>query len=79
MKKATVFFFNLETHKKTKSSVHKVFNREGVLITDPKRILQETHNFYSNLCKQDSLSPSEDILNLFLNNPKIRKLSINET
>ena len=55
--------------------MRKVFNREGVLITDPKKILQETRNFYSNLCKQDPLSPSEDILNSFLNNPKIPKLS----
>ena len=57
--------------------MRKVFNREGVLITDPKKILQETYNFYSNLCKQDPLSPSEDILNSFLNNPKIPKLSDN--
>ena len=46
-------FLNLETHKKAKSSVRKVFNREGVLIADPKKILKETYNFYSNLCKQD--------------------------
>ena len=57
--------------------MRKVFNR-GVLITDPKKILQETCNFYSNLCKQDPLSPSEDILNSFLNNPKIPKLSDND-
>ena len=61
-------------YKKAESSVCKVFNREGVLITDPKKILQETHTFYSNLCKQDPFSPSEDILNSFLNNPKIPKL-----
>ena len=57
--------------------MRKVFNREEVLITDPKTILQEIHNFYSNLCKQDPLSSSEDILNSFLNNPKILKLSGN--
>ena len=65
--KSNKYFLYLETHKKAKSSVRKVFNREGVLITDPKKILQETYNqFYSNLCKQDPLSPSEDILNSFL-------------
>ena len=58
--------------------MRKVFNREGVLIADPKKILQETHNFYSNLCKQDSLSSSENIVNSFLNNPKIPKLSDND-
>ena len=63
--KSNIYFLNLETHKKAKSSVRKVFNREGVLITDPKKILQETYNFYSNLCKQDPLSPSEDISNSF--------------
>ena len=62
--KSNIYFLNLETHKKAKSSVRKVFNR-GVLITDHKKILQETYNFYSNLCKQDPLSPSEDILNSF--------------
>ena len=46
---------------KAKSSVRKVFN------TDPKKI-------HSNFC---NLSPSEDILNSFLNNPKILKLSGN--
>ena len=57
--------------------MRKVFNTEGVLITDPKKILQEIHNSYSNLCKRDPLSSSEDILNSFLNNPKILKLSDN--
>ena len=69
------YFFKPKTHKKAKSSVRKVFNREGVLITDPKKILHEIYNFYSNFCKQEPLSPSEDVLNSFLNNPKILKLS----
>ena len=54
--KSNKYFLNLETHKKAKSSVRKVFKREGVLITDPKKILLETHNFYSNLCKLGPLS-----------------------
>ena len=76
--KSNKYFLNLETHKKAKSSVRKVFNREGVLITDPKKILHEIYNFYSNFCKQEPLSPSEDVLNSFLNNPKILKLSEND-
>ena len=40
------YFLYLESHKKAKSSVRKVFNNEGVLITDPKKILQEIQNFY---------------------------------
>ncbi len=53
-------------------------NNEGVLITDPKIFLQVFQNFYSNLCKRDSLSPSEDMLNPFLSIPKIPKLSNND-
>ena len=34
--KSNKYSLNLETHKKAKSSVHKVFNRERVLITYPK-------------------------------------------
>ena len=43
--KSNKYFLYLETYKKAKSSVCKVFNRERVLITDPKKILQETYNF----------------------------------
>ena len=76
--KSNKYFLNLETYKKAKSSVRKVFNDEGVLITDPKKILQEIQNFYSNLCKRDPLRPSEDMLNSFLNNSEIPKLTNNE-
>ena len=34
--KSSKYFLNLERHKKTRSSARKVFNREGVLITDQK-------------------------------------------
>ena len=76
--KSNKYFLNLETHKKAKSSVRKVFNSEGVLITDPKRILQEIQNFYSDLCKHDPLRPSQEMLNFFLNNSEIPKLTNNE-
>ena len=42
--KSNKYFLNLETHKKAKSSMRKVFNREGVLITDPTKILHEIYN-----------------------------------
>ena len=48
-KKSNEFFLNLETHKKAKSSARKVFDENGVLITDPRKILQEIQNFYSKL------------------------------
>ena len=72
--KSNKFFLNLETHKKAKSSVRKVFDDNGV----PKKVLQEIQNFYSNLCKLDLLSPSEDTLNSFLNNPEMPELSDND-
>ena len=40
--------------------------------------MQEIQNFYSNLCKRDPLRPTEDMLNSFLNNSEIRKLTNNE-
>ena len=73
--KSNSFFLNLETHKKAKSSVRKVFDNNAVLIMDPKKVLQEIQKFYSNLCKRDPLSPSEDTLNSFVNNPEMPKLS----
>ena len=76
--KSNKFFLNLETHKKAKSSVRKVFDDNGVLITDPKKILQEIPNCYSNLCKRDPLSPSEDSLNSVINNSEMPELSDND-
>ena len=76
--KSNKYFLNLETHKKAKSSVRKVFNDEGMLITDQKKILQEIQNFCSNLCKCEPLRPSEEMLNSFLNNSGIPKLTFNE-
>lgn len=76
--KSNKYFLNLETHKKAKSFVRKVFNDEGVLITDPKKVLQEIQQFYSNICKGDPLRPSEEMLNSFLNNSGILKLTNNE-
>ena len=49
-----------------------------MLITDPKKIPQEIQKFYSNLCKRDLLRPTEEMLNSFLNNSGIPKLTNNE-
>ena len=56
-----------------KFSIEKEF-----LLQTLKRFYRKRKNFYSNLCKQDPLNPSEDILNSFLNNPKIPKLPDND-
>ena len=52
-----------------------MFNKDGILITDPKKILQEIEKFYSDLYKADSLKPSENLLNSFLANPEIPRLT----
>ena len=51
--------------------MRKVFNKDGILITNPKGILQEIEKFYSDLYKADSLTPSENLLSSFLENPEI--------
>ena len=43
------YFLNLDNSNKKKSTVRKVFNREGKLTTDPKRIMNELEVFYSDL------------------------------
>ena len=63
------------SNNKSKSSVWKIFNGEGVLIADPQKVQQEIERFYSYLCKSDTLSPSENMLNYFLKNPDVPKLS----
>ena len=73
--KSNKYFLNLESHNKIKSSVRKIFNAEGTLITDPQKIRQEIESFYSDLCKNDTLSPPKTILTSFLGNPDIPKLS----
>ena len=43
--KSNKYFLNLETHKKAKSSIRKVFKNEGVLITDPKKFYRRLKIF----------------------------------
>ena len=50
-----------------------------MLITDPQKVQQEIEKeierFHSDLCKTDTLSPSDNTLNSFLKNPDVPKLS----
>ena len=55
--------------------MRKVFNKDGILITNPKEILQEIEKLYSDLYRADSLTPSENLLNSFLENPEIHRLT----
>ena len=76
--KSNKYFLNLESHNKAKSSVRKVFSREGFLVVDPRKVLQEIENFYSKLYQKDELDPSENLINSFLKNSQIPKLSVDK-
>ena len=64
--KSNKYFLNLESHRKAKSSVRKVFIEEELLVTDPKRILGVIEGFYSGLYKKDDLEPSKNLMNTSL-------------
>ena len=74
-RKSNKYFLNLELHKKAKSSVRKVFNKDGILDTHPKNVLKEIAKFYSNLYKADSAVSSENSRNAFFENPEIPRLT----
>ena len=62
-----------------KSSVRKVFSEEALLVTDPKKILGLIEGFYSGLYKKDDLEPSENLMNTFLENPLMPRLSVDDS
>ena len=69
---------NLESHNKAKNSVQKVFSKEGFLLVEPRKVLGEIKNFYSDLYQKDDLDPSENLINSFLKNSQIRKLLVDK-
>ena len=77
--KSNKYFLNLESHRKAKSSVRKVFSEEELLVTDPKKILGVIEGFYSGLYKKDDLEPSENLMNTFLENPLMPRLSVDDS
>ena len=50
-----------------------------MLVTDPKKILGVVEGFYSGLYKNDDLEPSENLMNTFLENPLIPRLSFDDS
>ena len=50
-------------------------NTEGTLVTDPKNVMHEIEKFYSTLYKNDGLTPSTTLLDYFLENPEIPRLT----
>ena len=71
--KNTKYFLSLESHKKAKSCVRKVFTKNGTLSSDPKIIMNELEDFYTGLYDSEDLVP--DCANLFLRHPEFPKLS----
>ena len=67
------YFLNLESHKKAKSCVRKVFTKKGSLSSDPKTIMNEIEDFYTDLYGLESNLP--EFADSFLQHSGIPKLS----
>ena len=66
-KKNNKYFLNLEKSNKKKSSVRKIFTRDGKLTNNPKKIMDELESFYANLYDGSSC-PSDSATSMFLDN-----------
>ena len=73
--KSNKYFLNLETYKKSKSCIRKVFTEDGFLTSDFKRIMKEVEAFYSSLYKRDNFKIPDDASYSFLSSQPIPKLS----
>ena len=67
------------SHRKAKSLVGKVFSKEKLLVIDPKKILGVIEGFYSGVYTKDDLEPSENLMNTFLENPLMLRLSVDDS
>ena len=72
------YFLNLESHNKAKSSVSNDFHQGRSLVADPKKVMGEIENFYSNLYQKDDLDLSENLSSFFffLRSSQIPKLPV---
>jgi len=59
------YFLDLEKSNNKKSSVHKIFTRDGKLTNNPKKIMAELESFYADLYDGSSC-PSDSATSLFL-------------
>ena len=50
-----------------------------MLVTDSKKILGAIEGFYSGLYKKDDLEPSKNLMNTFLENPLMPRLSVDDS
>ena len=63
------YFLNLEKSNKKKSSVRKIFTRDGKLTNNPKMIMDELESFYADLYDGSSC-PSDSATSMFLDNSR---------
>ena len=63
------YFLNLEKSNKKKSSVRKIFTRDGKLTNNPKKIMDELESFYADLYDGSSC-PSDSATSMFLDNSR---------
>ena len=63
------YFLNLEKSNKKKSSVRKIFTRDGKLTNNPKTIMDELESFYADLYDGSSC-PSDSATSMFLDNSR---------
>jgi len=54
--KSNQYFFNLESYRGAKSCIRKVFTSNGSLTSDPKKIMKEIEQFYSDLSFWQSIT-----------------------
>ncbi|KAL9967730.1 hypothetical protein ACROYT_G026020 [Oculina patagonica] len=72
------YFLNLEKHNKTKSSVRKIFTSEGVLSTEPKKIMNELESFYSGLYDGSNRADSETVSSFLNDSFKMQNVMLTE-
>ena len=71
--KSNKYFSGLESYRGTKNCMRKMFTSEGALTTNPKKIMKEIENFYSDLYAENKEEIDEN--HPFLQRPEIPKLT----
>ena len=71
--KSNKYFLGLESYRGNKSCMRKMLTNEGILTTNPKKIMKEIENFYSDLYAANEEVVDEN--HPFLQRPEIPKLT----
>ena len=73
--KSNKFFLNLESSRSKKSNIRMILREDQSLTTNPKEIMDELGNFYTNLYQANPTRVNESQLDLFLKNVSLPTLS----